>query len=89
MLEMVTGYLLPLNCTCSIPSKPQRMKETYEIQEATGRVGKNVSNASDHKTALSTSMLSFGLLTEPHVLNVDDKASSQVEDGEQGVAHEG
>lgn len=48
-----------------------------------------MSNAANHKTALSTSALSFGLLTEPHVLNVDDKASSQVEDGEQGVAHEG
>lgn len=28
-------------------------------------------------------------LTQPHVLQADDKTTSQVEDGEQGVAHEG
>lgn len=29
------------------------------------------------------------LLTEPHVLQADDKATGQIEDSEQGVAHEG
>lgn len=29
------------------------------------------------------------LLTQPHVLHVDDEAAGQVEDGEERVAHEG
>lgn len=36
MFLMVIAYLLPRNCTCSMPSNPQRMKETWEIHEATG-----------------------------------------------------
>lgn len=34
-LPMETGYLSPLNWTCSMPSKPQRMKEAWENQDAT------------------------------------------------------
>lgn len=29
------------------------------------------------------------LLTQPHVLHVDDETSGQIEDSEQGIAHEG
>lgn len=88
MLEMVTGYSLPMNCTFSMPSKPQRMKDTWEIQEATGGVGGGETGQRQLNGPHLNHTCSV-LLTEPHVLNVDDKASGQVEDGEQGVAHEG
>lgn len=87
--EVVDGDGVHVACELHLQHPLEAPAHEGHIGDPRGHCGVTHTRHILNCTSLLPLMFHFHLLTEPHVLHVDDEASRQVEDGEQGVAHEG